>query len=227
MGIKSTRQHFFRTARPFLALLLTAASVCLFAQTGTTEINNMDKPWSVGTYHGVFTPRNFGESLWRMPGDTESNRFQALTVSRKFAHWPDKHLSAEWEGIAAYHWGKHEKGRQTYPEFVASVNLRYHHFPWDRYLNTSVAVGEGISYAGKPPVREKQKDGETRRLLNYLMVELSFETPFDRNREIFYRIHHRSGVFKLFSKGGSNFYCIGLRYHFTATGRNSAKHQGQ
>ncbi len=104
-----------------------------------------------------------------------------------------------------------------FEEYVLAVLLRYHTFPWDNYVDTSIAIGEGLSLTSKIPERESQRDqSESRHLLNYLAIEFAFSIPKYPKAGMVYRIHHRSGVFGLFGgvKGASDFYMLGLRYNF-------------
>jgi hypothetical protein len=93
------------------------------------------------------------------------------------------------------------------------------HFPWDKYIVTTIALGEGISYSSKIPARElrdKTKAANARRFLNYLMFEVTFALPQYPRLEVIYRIHHRSGVFGLYTRGivGSTAIGIAVRYRF-------------
>lgn len=101
-------------------------------------------------------------------------------------------------------------------EVNALVVLRWLPFPWDRYLDTSFAVGEGLSYATRDPAIEVEKHGRTSQLLNYLLFELAFCLPQHPRWDYFLRVHHRSGVFGLFDgvSGGSNLVGAGFRYRF-------------
>ncbi len=175
--------------------------------------DSRQQKWALSTYSGIFTSKSYGQTLWEWPGDTEKKYLHALSLTRHLGDWGE-HLSFELEGILAQHHGRHKKGRQSYQEYVGVLSLRYHSFPWDNYLNTSFAFGKGFSFASQKPEREVQKDGESQRWLNYLNTELAVQWPWNSNWELLYRIHHRSGFFKVFSDGGSNFYCLGLRYRF-------------
>jgi len=104
-------------------------------------------------------------------------------------------------------------------EFNPFINVRWTHFPWNRFLKTSFTVGEGLSYATHNPfqeVRDPKKAANARRLLNYLMFEVGFSLPKKPQWELFFRIHHRSGAFGSFCPGivGSTAVGLGLRYRF-------------
>ena len=96
--------------------------------------------------------------------------------------------------------------------------LRWLPFPWDRYLDTSFAFGNGFSFATADPELEiiDYDKNETSQWLYYILVELAFQVPRQLQWDLFVRIHHRSSVFGLIKNvhAGSNFVGLGLRYHF-------------
>lgn len=113
--------------------------------------------------------------------------------------------------------------RQDHWEFNAVLILRWNEFPWDRYLDTSFAVGEGLSYATEYPPIEKDYhammfglEDQVSKLLNYLSFELTFGVPKLPPWNVFIRIHHRSGIYGLINdvNGGSNYMGAGVRYDF-------------
>ena len=101
-------------------------------------------------------------------------------------------------------------------EFNPYVEGRWANFPWNNVLSTSFAIGEGISYDTSVPTLEKKSSEDTKRLLNYLMLEATFALPNHPRFQLVARIHHRSGAFGLYHAGntGSNDIGLGLRYLF-------------
>ena len=97
-------------------------------------------------------------------------------------------------------------------------SIRWAHFPWDKYIVNSFAVGEGISYDTHISSVETDltTDGGTRRLLNFLMFEATFALPSHPHIELLARIHHRSGAFGLYGaeNSGSSAIGLGIRYRF-------------
>lgn len=175
-----------------------------------------DDKWSITLFNGIYTNRTIGEASFNIPGNFESNYIHGLSISREF--WKtEKHFSFEWEAMFAKHHGKHKTGNQNYEEYILAFLVRYHTFPWDHIVDTSFAVGEGLSWTSEIPERESQRgDQESQRLLNYLAFEFAFTLPRYPKASLVYRIHHRSGVFGLFGgmRGASDFYMLGLRYNF-------------
>lgn len=107
----------------------------------------------------------------------------------------------------------------TIYEFNPFLMLRWQHFPWDKYIVTTFDFGEGLSFASGLPERETrdiQKAENARKFLNLLIFEVTAALPSHPDWQIVYRIHHRSGVFGLFSPGitGSTAIQIGIRHQF-------------
>ena len=91
---------------------------------------------------------------------------------------------------------------------------RWHYFPWNKYVDTSFAVGDGLSYYTDVSEVEKEDDEDAQRVLNYLMFELALGLPEYPRWDLVFRIHHRSSVFGLVGAGGSNFVCGGIKFAF-------------
>jgi len=130
----------------------------------------------------------------------------ARTVGRhgQWARW-----EAEVQGV------KH-MGMQTHLEGVGLVILRWRALPWGRYLPTSLAVGDGLSYCSREPEVEIRRQGRSTRLLNYLLFEVTLALPGDERWSLSLRQHHRSGIFGTFDgmHGGSDFWVAGVRRAF-------------
>ncbi len=106
--------------------------------------------------------------------------------------------------------------QHTIYEFDPYLAFRWANLPWNHYVNTSFAIGEGISYDTSVSALEKRSNQNTKRLLNYLMLEASFAPPSYPQLQIVARIHHRSGAYGLYHAGntGSNDLGLGIRYLF-------------
>jgi hypothetical protein len=65
------------------------------------------------------------------------------------------------------------------------------------------------------PVLEKHdpENSNAATLLHYLVMEAAVGLP-NSNWSLVGRVHHRSGIFGLFSHSGSNVLAIGVRYRF-------------
>ncbi len=119
-------------------------------------------------------------------------------------------FDVEWEAGLAQHLGD-----QDHQEVTGLVLLRYE-LPWGDTLPTTLAIGDGLSFATELPPLEAAShtnDG-ARQLLNHLVLELTVAPPRTTGWQLLFRIHHRSGVFGLFDgvHGGSNVIALGVRW---------------
>lgn len=98
--------------------------------------------------------------------------------------------------------------------------VRWQDLPWNHWVPTTFAIGEGLSYTSDiPPVEvldAVDQDEEPRKLLNYLMFEATIAHPAHPDWQLVARIHHRSAIKGVFSDGnlGSNVVGIGIRHYF-------------
>jgi hypothetical protein len=108
------------------------------------------------------------------------------------------------------------RGQPLIYEFNPYFEGRWDNFPWNHVIHTSFAIGEGVSYATSIPAIESKASENTKRLLNFLMLEATFGLPTHPHWELMLRIHHRSGAYGLYHAGntGSNDIGLGLRYLF-------------
>jgi hypothetical protein len=107
--------------------------------------------------------------------------------------------------------------QSTIYELDPYLAFRWANLPWDHYVNTSFALGEGVSYVTSYPSLEKHANhSNTRRFLNYLMFEATVASPALPRVQLLIRIHHRSGAFGLYraKNAGSNDIGLGLRFLF-------------
>ena len=141
--------------------------------------------------------------------ELEDSDTLGLSVSKEFAQWL-KHMRWEGELQVIKHFGE-----QDHWEFVGSVNLRWVTFPWNSYVPTTFAFGEGLSMATDIPDLERRdpSNSEPAALLNYILLELTFALP-NSSWSVVARVHHRSGVWGLFGHSGSNVLAAGIRYRF-------------
>lgn len=167
-----------------------------------------DEKWFVSAYFGQASDSRFLDIILKFDHRPINSRMAAFTVGRELTTYRDT-LRLEAEGQVAKHWGV-----QTHAELNGALVLRWLPFFWDDYLDTSFGIGEGLSYASDIPVLETDEDEETSRILNYLMVEFSFEIPKKDSWDLFVRLHHRSGIYGLINgvNEGSNILCAGIRY---------------
>jgi len=166
--------------------------------------------WALTLYGGRLADNNLEELFTSFPPTWEDSYIAALGVAKEFAR-TGKHLRWELEGQVLKHFS-----RQDHWELTAALVVRWVTFPWDHYLDTTFAAGDGLSYATDIPRIEGEKHNTTTRLLNYLLFEFTFSIPEHPEWALVTRIHHRSGVFGMFDgvRGASNVLGAGLRYSF-------------
>jgi len=102
-------------------------------------------------------------------------------------------------------------------EYNGYIIFRWTQFPWRKYVLTSLAAAEGVSYASHVPyVEQNVTSNGSRRLLNYLMFEITIAAPKYPRIELVGRIQHRSKAYGVFGNGNSGSSAIGLgvRYYF-------------
>ena len=167
--------------------------------------------WFVSSYAGQYSNTALNEII-RLNTDFEHSHVYVFSVGKELATYRDV-LGYELEAQAAWH-----SGMQHHEELNCAFTLRWLPFIWDRYVDTSFAFGNGLSYATSDPELEIREGDEhkTSRVLYYILVELAFALPRQPQWNLFVRIHHRSSVFGLIDNitTGSNFVGLGLRYKF-------------
>jgi len=184
--------------------------IALFVFLSGSKSEARDK-WFLSVYGGQVTDTAFNEVV-RFQTKYEDYYLVALALGREL--WSYKEIiTLEAEGQIVQHF----EGK-AHQEFNAVFNLRFLPFPWDDYIDTSIAIGNGISYATQDPEFEIEKadDNLTSQILYYLMLEIVFQLPKESRWGIFTRIHHRSSLFGLIDGvfAASNYVCVGVRYRF-------------
>jgi len=133
----------------------------------------------------------------------------ALALSYTLARYRENALSVETEGQMVYNFGD-----QSHWEFNGLLASRWHRFPWNERLATTMAFGLGLSYATEVPEVEIALEGSSERLLIYWVLETTLAPPGARWAASI-RLHHRSTGFGLLAEeGGMNALAAGLRFEF-------------
>ncbi|MBI3771224.1 MAG: hypothetical protein HY272_00755 [Gammaproteobacteria bacterium] len=163
-------------------------------------------------YAGKYTDDRLGEVLLSRPITYEDSYLGVVALARAFPLTSSKH---RWELEGQL--GKHFQGQDNW-EFNLLAIYRWQQFPWNHLLRTSVAVGDGLSYASDVPRIESASHSNTgaTRLLNYILVEVEMAPPKVHDWSLVTRVHHRSGVYGVFGdvRGGSNLICAGVKIPF-------------
>ena len=176
---------------------------------------------AMSVHFGLLTTQAFSE-LYAGPHQFVNADMVALSLSRELFSVGDlfnvrqlRPLKFEIEGTTALHWGTWHSDH-VFVEFAASFNIRWHQFPWNKYVLTTAGFGEGVSFATEKPSYETEINNMTSQWLNFLMFDMTFALPDYPNWALQLRLHHRSGIFGLINNisGGANFFTAGLKYTF-------------
>lgn len=118
-------------------------------------------------------------------------------------------LTLEVEGQAARYFGLQDHLELNFP-----LALRWHRFPWDGAVDTSMAFGLGPSWAAEDPKVELLTHDSTSQLLIYWFLEITLGPPNSDWAGVF-RLHHRSTGFGTVARdGGSNTLAAGVKFLF-------------
>jgi hypothetical protein len=168
-----------------------------------------ERDWALTLYSGRMTDADLTHAA-TFNFKFENAYLVDLGLSRRLYTFRD-YFDIEIEGQIAKYFGD-----QSNWEFDLVAYFRWLVFPWDAYLDTSFAVGAGLSYATSPPTVEAKHYEETAQFLGALMFEFAFSLPYVPQWSLVRGIHHRSGAGGVFSgvRGASNAWVIGIRYSF-------------
>jgi hypothetical protein len=170
-----------------------------------------EEDWFTSLYVGQFSNTALNENV-RFQTSFEDSYVYVLSLGKELTTIKEI-LGLELEGQIGVHSGLQDNG-----EANLAFTLRWLPLPWDKYLDTSFAFGNGVSYAtANPPLEEREgDDNRTSQWLYYILVEASFALPQKPQWNLFARVHHRSSVFGAIDGifTGSNFVGLGLRYKF-------------
>lgn len=190
-------------------------TVLIFILTGfiflsaLCEASGAKDDWALTLYRARLTIANMDNTL-KFNAEYEDSYLWALALSKRVSSFK-KYIDIEIEGQAVKH-----NGEQDHWEFNALPVVRWLPFPWDSYIDTSFAVGGGVSYAAKIPKLEPGANTNKPKLLGYLMSELSLAVPRIPHFNLVARFHHRSGAGGLFSgvRDASNAIGFGVKIIF-------------
>jgi len=197
--------------RIFKIIYLSLFAGALLLAPGPSFRVQAGEKWFASIYAGQYSNTALNEIV-RLNTAFEHSNVYVLSLGKEIGGYKDL-IGYELEGQVAWHAGK-----QDHAELNCAFTLRWLPFFWDKYLDTSFAFGNGLSYATSEPELEIREGDEykTNQLLYYILVELAFALPRQPDWDLFVRIHHRSSVFGLIDNitTGSNFVGLGLRHRF-------------
>jgi len=215
--------------RYFLSCLLGLFTTSLLAATAipqdflatTTHKTLRAKHWGLLVYHSWMTADNLGPLITGREIHFKYGTMDSIDLSYQLS--PQNPLRRFFQPLVSTvevsgNFTQRNDPNGLIYEFDPYLNFRWAFFPWDKVVTTTFAIGDGLSYATKPPLRE-QYDSTThnaKHLLNFLVLEASFAIPKHPNLQLVVRIHHRCGAWGLFGAGNlsSNAVGVGIRYVF-------------
>jgi len=190
-----------------LALVMGVTSGAL-AQDEQTQDGIARYNWFLTVYAGAHAQDDIGDVFALKPKFEDNAYVGVVALAHQFWHY-QKYISFEAEGQIGKHFNTDDQ-----LEFVGLIIGRWHEFPWNKWVDTSFAVGDGISYYTEISNVEKEDDEDAQHALNYLLFELALGLPQYPKWDLVLRIHHRSSMFGLVGAAGSNFVCGGIKYSF-------------
>ncbi|MDH5709496.1 MAG: hypothetical protein OEY75_10320 [Hylemonella sp.] len=175
-------------------------------------VRTQEAGWSVGFYAGQYYDT---EPAGIIKGDASflPQYLVALTASRpvwRSERWP---LSLEIDIVLGQQFGL-----ASLTEVAAAPALRWSGFPWNDSLPTALRVAPlGISHTSSVSPLERGVNNAGDHTLNFLLIELAFAAPQQRDHEFFVRLHHRCTIYDLLNNYGANgedFLTFGFRRPF-------------
>ena len=193
---------------PLLAALPAAAQSVVTTVIPPVSEEPREERFSLTLFGGQYAHGSIRDIAAGRSRSADS-RFVALAASRPIGRLGE-HLRFEIEGQIGKHFGE-----QDHVEANALVIARWMTFPWDHVVDTSFAIGEGVSFASSVPPLENGSRRSSR-LLNYILAELELANPAVPDAAFVFRLHHRSGVFGLYNgvTGASNLVTAGFKFRF-------------
>jgi hypothetical protein len=201
----TSRRCFWVVIQIGVVLISSNAS----ADSSDTEKTGPDYKWFVSIYGGPHTHEDLHEMAVLEADYSGGNYLTVVALAREIYQYK-QWVSFELEGQVGKHFGQDNDQW----EFVGAILGRWHPFPWDKYIDSSFAMGAGLSYNSDISETESQTENHAQRLLGYLAFELTFGLPQYPRWDLMFRIHHRSGAKEIIGEGVSNYLCVGLKFAF-------------
>ncbi len=194
------------------ALFYRVFSLCLLLSTLTATLDLVANDQYLTAYTGRYSDSALAEDILTLRELVlEDARLLVVGYGKTFAK-PSQSRNWDYE----VHVGKWFNEQTNYELNIAAVH-RWNQPPWERWIDSSVAVCNGLSYASDIPELEERLESEgSTRLMYYLCIDSLFALPNTDRWQLQLRIHHRSTAFGLFNsiQSGANSVTLGLRYEF-------------
>lgn len=164
-------------------------------------------------FSGKYTTKSMARTFDLLSVEYENNYLVAAAYGRDIIPvWRDLLLGPEIGAACRF-------GDRTSLEIWGGVFLRHKGATIGRSVTIEPALTLGLSAIDKAigieRTRQETQDGNAR-VLFYLGPEVAFSFPRNEQWAVVYRLHHRSGGFRVLGnlKGGHNANTLGIRYRF-------------
>jgi hypothetical protein len=182
----------------------------VFALFGTLMSQAGAQEWAVSLYGGRVTSEHWDDIMTSDNVQYEDAHLVVLAVDYTLKAYFEEALTLAVEAQIGKYFGDQDHFEFNLPLIVG----RWHRFPWQRHLGTSLAWGIGPSYATEVPPVEAEIDGDSARWMVYWFAEFTIGPP-QGFWSVLFRLHHRSEAFGLVAEnGGANTLAAGLRFCF-------------
>ncbi|WP_050786153.1 hypothetical protein [Ahrensia sp. R2A130] len=174
--------------------------------------------WSVMIFGGQLTENELSDIVVPTEGaNFTDTSFIGAALNKEVWRW--KGFSVEAEGGIGYQFGDFRGQDNSSFQAWGALYGRYDAFPWNHIIHTSIAGSIGLNYTSEKTAFENFETpgaGQTKNILHYFSPEIAFSLPSDLNKEVVFRLHHRSGASGAFGCDGcgSNFVTVGYRHRF-------------
>lgn len=162
----------------------------------------------------LFTPQDM-----HIEGGAEGGEIYTFTASRRLGE-------LRWEiGNSVFHPQMelpltleivNEHSRSSFLDYNAAFMMRWVDFPWNEWVQTSFAMGVGLSYSSKVYLMDRAthpNDPDRAHLQIYWPIQWAFGLPSHPKDKVTVFISHQSGG-HIFDVGGNNSIGFGYRRDF-------------
>ena len=171
--------------------------------------SNASSGETIGFFAGLGTPENMGNIIKNKSryGFTTKAAVVGASGQHRFLNFtPSIQLKGEVQLLQHF-------SMQKCQEITVAPLIRVANIFNTNSLPVHFSIGNGVSaLVGAEPTLEKQR-AKPRRVLNYFLIDIATDV---KNKEIFFRWHHRCHFFKIIAPAGtgSNFFLLGIRTNF-------------
>ena len=176
------------------------------------------RPWSLLFYWGRTQEQQLGHVIQFDDTSAEESVYSIELSRTLYKNWWFKFQFA---GNLAARFASPSRYPNAYPipEADMYVVARITRFPWSKFVDTTFAVGEGLSVTAQVPFPEMGVTADnSKRYLNFMTFEITVALPSHPEWQLVGRIHHRCAAWGTFAPddyhAGSNTVGLGIRYYF-------------